>query len=181
MTSKIFQANHQNRGLNTKVASIGGPMIGSLEQTIRAVTLAMGLALINVKAVSLMIGPPTLVNKTSIFSYRTSSTGCDAAYLDTRLPTRLPTPITKQSLWTPDRRHQSWSGVSEHWIIGINRQNKVYEHQTTGTCHKRGVSSHRTIGTSHKSSDFNHLTDDLVTKWKRRSHYQFFENVLPNF
>ena len=98
MTSKIFQANHQNRGLNTKVASIGGPMIGSLEQTIRAVTLAMGLALINVKAVSLMIGPPTLVNKTSIFSYRTSSTGCDAGYLDTRLPTRLPTPIMKQSL-----------------------------------------------------------------------------------
>ena len=87
MTSKIFEANHQNRELNTKVTSIGGLMIGPLEQAIRAVTLAMGLALINVKALSSMIGPPTSVDKTSIFDYRTSGTSCNAASLDTvRVP-----------------------------------------------------------------------------------------------
>ena len=31
MTSKIFQANHQNRWLNAKIVTIGGPVTGPLE------------------------------------------------------------------------------------------------------------------------------------------------------
>ena len=69
-------------------------MIGPVEQAVKAMTLVMGLALSNVKVVSLMIGLPTPIDKTSIFSYHTFGTGCDAASLDTKLPTRLPTPIT---------------------------------------------------------------------------------------
>ena len=61
MISKIFQANHQNRGLNTEATGADGLVVEPLEAAVKAVALVTRpLTPIN-KTMSLVIGPLALV------------------------------------------------------------------------------------------------------------------------
>ena len=57
MTSKIFQANHQNQWLNTKVGYARGPVIELLELVAKIVALVIELSTPIVNATSLAIDP----------------------------------------------------------------------------------------------------------------------------
>jgi len=65
MTSKIFQANHQNRWLNIEVVGARGLVTGPLELAVivKMVAPAIGLSMFTVGEVSLVTGPATLVDK----------------------------------------------------------------------------------------------------------------------
>jgi len=63
MISKIFQAPHQKRWLNAEAVSATGLVTRPLEPTVRVVTPTIGLQAITIGGVSLVTGPPILVNK----------------------------------------------------------------------------------------------------------------------
>ena len=65
MTSKIFQANHRNLWFNTEAASAECLITRLLELIVRVVALVTGLPTITIGAVSPMIEPPTLIDKTT--------------------------------------------------------------------------------------------------------------------
>ena len=65
MTSKIFQANHQNRWLNIEATSVEGLVTGLLELAVvvRMVAPTTKLLMFTVGAVSSMTGPTTPIDK----------------------------------------------------------------------------------------------------------------------
>jgi len=65
MTNKYFQTNHKNQRLNTEATGVEGLVIGQLELAIRVVASATGLPTFIVGVVSLVIKPPTPVDKTT--------------------------------------------------------------------------------------------------------------------
>lgn len=89
MTNKISQVNHQSQWLNIKVTGVRGSMIGPLEPAVKAVALATKLPTITIAEVFLVTGPPTPVDRNGIFNYQTSSIGCNATSLATKLSSSI--------------------------------------------------------------------------------------------